>query len=130
MSTVRRLLTAALEGAGFAAALASYAIPARADAPLALSLAPMQAQSLDVGHKHIVTYFLGERGICRLTLMIADVDDDASVLASRLQLVIEAGRSASLDTAQGASLAFNCDNRAQSMHVTRIDRFVGPHQTN
>lgn len=125
MSTGKRLVAAALGGACLAALL-SASLVARAGEPMALTMAPMRAQSLDVGPKHIVVYFLGDDGSqCRLTLMISDVGDDTTFLASRLQLVVDAGRSASLDTAHGASLAFNCDNRAQTMRVTRIDRFTG-----
>lgn len=118
MKTGNRLLALSLGGLS----LAANANSPRAGEPAALTMSPMQAQSLDVGPKHVVTYFLAGDDHCRLTLMIVDAGDDAYQLASRIQLAVDSGGTARLDTMEGASLAFACDNGAQAMRVTRIER--------
>lgn len=97
----------------------------RADDASTLTMTPMQAQSVDVGTKHLVGFFLGGDGRCRLTLMIADSGDGDAMRASRVQFAVAAGKRARFDTAQGASLAFSCDNGAQAMQVTRFDHPAG-----
>jgi hypothetical protein len=84
------------------------------------------ATSLDTGSKHVVSYFVGSDGACKLTLMISEKQNDEAegTTASRLQLMLEPHNSSRLDVADGKSLEFVCGTVALTMIVSPLDRVV------
>ncbi|MGA8172920.1 MAG: hypothetical protein WB816_19110 [Methylocystis sp.] len=88
----------------------------------ALTMKPRMAASLDAGAKHVVGYFVNADGVCKLTVMIADVvGEDAGPQATQLQLSVEPGRTARFATAEGKALRFICLGRAEAMSATALD---------
>jgi hypothetical protein len=87
---------------------------------------PLGATSLDVGSKHVVSYFLKADGQCKLTLMIADAardeNSEASAQILRVRLMVEPGRPALVDTTEGRLLQFACAPDAQAMNATLLDQ--------
>ncbi|HTO78671.1 MAG TPA: hypothetical protein VMJ31_02725 [Methylocystis sp.] len=84
---------------------------------------PTRAKSLDVGMKRVISYFVSSDGVCRLTAMIADRnDEEASGGAAQLQLLVEPGKTARIATADGNSLRFVCLGRAEAMTATVVNR--------
>ncbi|ATQ70196.1 MULTISPECIES: hypothetical protein [Methylosinus] len=107
-----------------AAALGLAGAPLRAEP--AVTLKPLAAASIDAGPKHMVGYFIGSGGACRLTLMIADAASleqaTPATATTRLVAPIDSGKSAQIDTAVGQTLRFACASDGQAMTVTAIDR--------
>ncbi len=78
---------------------------------------------MDLGSKHLVGYFVVADNACHLTVMIAEREsDDVAAPASRLQISVEPGKSARVDTQDGATASFACDSAAQAMRVEKADR--------
>jgi hypothetical protein len=121
MKAGERILALALGGALSFAASA----PLRAETPWPLAMRPLYAVSLDAGPKHVVSYFLTAERQCKLTLMIADgpTNGDASgEPAARVQVSIDAGKTARVDSAEGKTLEFVCRQDAQGMTASSVDR--------
>src|SRR5208337_505659 len=116
MKTGARFFAFALAGALACANVPLHSEEARSP----LKMKPMKAVSLDVGDKHVVSYFLNDGGACRLTLMIADSLDAAPAQPSRVVAAISSSKSARFDTVQGKTLSFSCENGAQSMSVAEL----------
>lgn len=123
MKTGNHLVTAAFAGAlCLATSMGLSAAESRSPA----TMKPLMAKSLDVGSKHIVSYFLNADGRCKLTLMIAEAARDenserpAQVL--RLRLMVEPGRAALVDTTDGRLLQFACEPDAQAMNASLLDQ--------
>jgi hypothetical protein len=89
-----------------------------------VTMRPLMAASLDTGSKHVVSYFVGADGACKLTLMISEKQNDEAegTTASRLQLMLEPHKSSRLDVADGKSLEFFCGTAALTMIVSPLDR--------
>lgn len=123
MKAAKRIVAAALGGT---LCLAAGAGLSAADPTAFLSMKPGMAASFDVSAKRLVGYFLNAGGVCKLTLMMADIADIESALPSertaRLQLSVDPGQAARFDTASGQALKFACADKAASMDVTKIDR--------
>lgn len=102
-----------------------------ADAPKLVVLKPMSGpgasiKSLDsmldlkLGSRQAVSYFQNADGLCQVTVMVAeafngvDAPDSTTV---RFQVAIDAGRTARMDTAEGDTLEFVCNRRAEEMSV-------------
>jgi hypothetical protein len=126
--TANRIAAAALGGA---LCLATSLGLAAAESRSPTIMKPLMATSLDVGSKHVVSYFLNADGQCKLTLMIADAagdDDNArSEQILRLRLMVEPGRAALVDTTDGRLLQFACEPNAQAMNATLLDRVAAGH---
>ena len=122
MKAGERILALALGGALSLAASA----PLRAESWSSLAMRPLHAVSLDAGAKHVVSYFLTSEKQCKLTLMIADrlANDNEAPLepAARVQVAIDAGKAARVDSAQGNAIEFACRPDAQGMTAATIDR--------
>jgi hypothetical protein len=92
---------------------------------------PLMATSLDVGSKHVVSYFLNADGQCKLTLMIADAardeNSEPSAQILRLRLMVEPGKAALVDTTDGRLLQFACERDAQAMNATLLDQIAAGH---
>jgi hypothetical protein len=110
---------------GAALSLAATA-PLRAEPHAPLTLKPMAAASLDAGSKHMLGYFVGTEGACRLTLVIVDTanaeEATPATLATRVVMPIDNGKSAQIDTAASKTLRFACGSNGRAMTVTTIDR--------
>jgi hypothetical protein len=124
------MVTAALGGA---LCLATSMGLSAAESRSGVTLKPLMAKSLDVGSKHVVSYFLNADGQCKLTLMIADAardeDSEPSAQILRLRLMVEPGRAALVDTTEGRMLQFACDPGAQAMNATLLDQVAARRDT-
>ena len=125
MTTAARIIAAAFGAALCLAVSAGLS----AAAPWSMqTVKPATASSYDAGREHIVSYFLNEEGVCKLTLLISEVVDEAMTESdgrvTRLQFSVEPGRAASLEAADGKAMRFACLGRAQSMSVTKTDRLA------
>jgi hypothetical protein len=118
MKTAKRMVTAVFGGA---LCLAASMDLSAAESRSPTTMKPLMAASLDVGSKHVVSYFLNAGGQCKLTLMIADAARDENSERSeqilRLRLVVEPGRPALVDTTEGRRLQFACEPNAQAMNA-------------
>jgi hypothetical protein len=125
VKTGKRIVIAAFGGA---LCLATSTGLSAAESWSPATMKPLMATSLDVGSKHVVSYFLNADGRCKLTLMIADAARDESSESSaqilRLRLMVEPGRAALVDTTDGKLLQFACEPGAQAMNATRLDRIA------
>jgi hypothetical protein len=100
--------------------------PLRAEPITPVTLKPLAAASIDAGPKHMVGYFIGSEGACRLTLMIADAPNLEQATpgtgTTRLVVPIDSGKSAQVDTSVSKTLRFACAPNGEAMTVTTIDR--------
>jgi hypothetical protein len=120
MSKASRMTATAL---GFALAFGAGASFAADEKWESTMMKPSQAKSLDVGTKHVVSYFVRAEGACRLTAMIADRGgEEATSGAAQLQLVVDPGNAARIATADGNSLRFDCLGSAEGMTATVVNR--------
>ena len=88
-------------------------------------LQPSKGISLYAGSKHAVGYYLQAANSCALTLMLADItspEDDLVPTAARVQVTIEPGRTALVDTVDGPSLEVACAAAAKSLQVRSVER--------
>ncbi|PWB79452.1 MAG: hypothetical protein C3F11_20765 [Methylocystaceae bacterium] len=88
------------------------------------TMKPLAAVSLDAGAKHVIGYFVSAEGACKLTLAVHEGGESAPFSTSRLQVSVDAGKSAKFDTAEGKSLLFTCRPSAQTMTAAAIDRLA------
>src|SRR5262249_3145868 len=98
------------------------------DPALPLTMKPLQGVSFDIGTKRTVSYFLSDGAACKLTLTVADVIDDDEVnglTATRMTVSVQTGKLAYLDTADGKSLEFKCQEGAQAMSIEVAKRAGG-----
>lgn len=82
------------------------------------------AASLDVGSKHIVSYFLAANGACSVTVLIgdkADAEGDNSSIGTRVKFDVAGGSTARTDTAEGKSLEIGCARGAATMSIRPVD---------
>jgi hypothetical protein len=120
--------------AGVLAMAALGAVQAGDDTPVWRTMKPLHAISFDVGRKHVFSYFLRKNGLCELTMMVTDRPDEASegdeiptLTTTRFKAVINGGKTARLDTADGKSLEYTC-TVIQLMTVRKVHRvaFTAP----
>ena len=122
MTTGKRILTAAI---GAALCLATTVSLSAAGSRSPTVMRPLKAISLDVGSKHVVGYFLNTEGQCKLTLMIADAQDEAaepSAQILRLRLMVEPGKAALVDATEGRPIQFACKSDATAMTASLLDQ--------
>jgi len=94
-----------------------------------MTVKPLMSVSLYAGPKHIVGYFLSADNRCKLTLMIAERSDEekdasSAAQASRIQVAVDVGAAARLDTGEGKALQFLCEQGAQAMTASSVDRIA------
>ena len=89
---------------------------------------PLYAVSFDVGRKHVLSYFLSKNGLCDLTILVTDRPDELvegdvipTLTTARVKAVIDGGKSAHVDTAEGKSLEYACGTDAQAMSVREVN---------
>ena len=94
-----------------------------------MTVKPLMSVSLYAGPKHIVGYFLSADNRCKLTLMIAERSDEekdssSAAQASRIQVAVDVGATARLDAGEGKALQFLCEQGAQAMTASSVDRIA------
>ena len=123
MKTGQRTVAIAFSGA---LSLATSAGLSAAKSWSPVTMKPLMAASLDVGTRHVVSYFLTSDGRCKLTLMMAEEArndaDGPTALASRLLVMVDAGGTARFDTADSGAVQFDCKADAQAMTMSTVDR--------
>ena len=106
-------------------ALAAPAAVATADeSGVPAKMTPRHGISFDVGSKRAISYFLGEGGICNLTVLMADASavDDVKGAATRVTMPVIPTRAARIDTAEGKTLEFKCAPAAAAMSVRVLEQ--------
>jgi hypothetical protein len=97
-----------------------------------VAMKPLQAVSLDLGSRHVVTYFVTREGRCDLTVLTAARFEENAVAApgdvQRLRFRVDSSSSALLDSPQGGSLQFACARDASALTLTRVDRVAALRQ--
>jgi hypothetical protein len=75
--------------------------------------------STTIGANQAVSYFQNDNGRCKVTVMIIGVSEAALADsgAVRLQVVLDVGEAARMDSVEGTSLEFTCRDRAQLLTV-------------
>lgn len=114
---------------GVVAALASVVVltgaaSAFADEANGMKMTPRHGISFDIGSKRAVSYYLGEGGICNLTVLMADSNslDEVKGAATRVNIPVIPTRKARIDTAEGKTLEFKCAPSASAMSVRVLDQ--------
>jgi hypothetical protein len=111
-----------------ATALAAFGAAARAqETPHARAVGETHAVTLNVGSKHMVSYFIAANGACDVTLMVGDAatpEGDGGSIGTRVKFVVPSGMLARTDTAEGKSLEIACAPGAKSMSIRPVDLMV------
>jgi hypothetical protein len=110
----------ALAAASFLAIAPAGADPFHVEPFHAQAFRPMQAVSGEFSGRHVLAYFVKAADACKLTLMI----DAAAAPASRLQISVDAGAQAALDSADGKTLRFGCAAGAMTMTLAYLERLA------
>jgi hypothetical protein len=119
-------MSAITRSAGVAALLALSALlgaGSAASQAVAAEFKPLHGVSLHLGSKHAVGYFLADRGVCQLTLVVGEElkgDELLALTPARFRAAIEAGRHARFDTGEGTELLFSCAPGATAMSVVSL----------
>ena len=104
MKSGNPIVAAALGGALCLATSANLS----ADESWSVTMKPLMAASFEAASNHIVGFFVNANGLCKLTVMIGEAREASETPASRLQLIVEPGRRARFDAADGDTLQFAC----------------------
>ncbi len=86
--------------------------------------------NINVGSKQAVGYFLNEKGLCNLTLMVADAfngEDVPNLSTVRFDAAIDPGKSARIAPEPGRSLEFTCQADALAMTVAGDSQIASGH---
>ena len=87
-------------------------------------LKPNAGVSFDIGNSHAMTYFVAEKGVCNLTMVLAEiVADDAlpTSAGTRFNVSVDGGKHARIDTAEGKSVEFTCAPGATMVNLRKLD---------
>jgi hypothetical protein len=109
-------------------ALGSAGASEAGEASQPLTMKPLHGVSFDVGTKRAVSYFLSERGQCKLTLIVADqMKDDTppNDTPVRFEATIDAGNGTRFDTPEGKGLQFECKPGSLAMSVIELHQVAG-----
>lgn len=91
-----------------------------------VTLKPLAAASFDAGQKHVLSYFVGSSGACRLTVIVFDAPSleaaGTTTATTRFIVPISSGSSANLDTAVAKTLRFSCSADAGAVTVSTSER--------
>jgi hypothetical protein len=116
-------MSAITRSAGVAAVLALSALLGAGSAASqagTVEFKPLHGVSLHLGSKHAVGYFLADKGVCQLTLVVGEElkgDELLALTPARFRAAIEAGMHARFDTGEGTELLFSCAPGATAMTV-------------
>jgi hypothetical protein len=90
------------------------------------TIAPNQQIGLDAGPEHISGVFRPAQGGCALSVTMVESfvseNDPTGLPAERMQVTVEPGKPAVLDTEQGEQARFECLPGAQAMKATVYDQ--------
>lgn len=117
-----RVLAAVVPASLAVAVLGTGIATARVEPTDVATYRPAEAIHYVLGSKRAVGYFVGQKGECRVTLMIAEaVDPDAATptSAARLRLAMLPGQSASFGSADGGDVMLTCGARAETIEAKR-----------
>ncbi len=118
---MKKLLAVAAGGAALATivALAAAGVGAAnaAEADGMRSYASRQAITHNFGSKHAVGYFAPQNGACALTMFLVEVEDGYASSPTRIAIMVKAGESALLSSAEGQSLEVKCRQDAAAVEV-------------
>jgi hypothetical protein len=117
MKSGNPIVAAALGGALCLATSANLS----ADESWSVTMKPLMAASFEAASNHIVGFFVNANGLCKLTVMIGEAREASETPASRLQLIVEPGRRARFDAADGDTLQFACKPGAREMTATKLE---------
>lgn len=126
MTAGKRIFALAL--AAVLSLTAGVALHAEPYGPVAVpvTLKPLAAASFDAGRKHVLSYFVGGGGACRLTVIVFDAptleEATPATATTRFIVPISSGSSANLDTAVAKTLRFACSDDAGAVTVTSSER--------
>ncbi len=97
-----------------------------ADAKIAETIAPNQQIGLDAGPEHISGVFRPAQGGCALSVTMVESfvseNDPTGLPAERMQVTVEPGKPAVLNTEEGEQARFECLPGAQAMKATVYDQ--------
>lgn len=97
-----------------------------ADAKSAETIAPNQEIGLDAGPEHISGVFRPAQGGCALSVTMVESfvseNDPTGLPAERMQVTVEPGKPAVLNTEEGEQARFECLPGAQAMKATVYDQ--------
>jgi len=97
-----------------------------ADARASETVAPNQEIGLDAGPEHISGVFRPAQGGCALNVTMAESflseNDPTGLPAESMQVTVQPGKLAVLNTEQGEQARFECLPGAQAMKATIYDR--------
>lgn len=125
----KRPLMAAAASCAAVICVAQAAIPAHAeDRSAGKIVKPLAAFSVGIGSKQVVGYFVADAHDCNLTLIMADAitgdsmasDEVPKSTPMRIQQTIASNTKTRMDTSEGQSLEFNCQNGAAAMSVRKL----------
>lgn len=95
------------------------------------TMKPLYAVSVDVGRKHVLSYFLNKIDHCDLTLMVTDRpskvpdgDEIPKLSTARFTAAIDGGESARFDTGEGKALEYACATSARTMRVREVNQIA------
>jgi hypothetical protein len=86
---------------------------------------PIQSLRYDFGSKSMSGYFVDQAARCVVMLMVSekgDPDTAPSTTAARVRLMLNPGQVAGLDSEEGRSLNFTCDEDAAALVVDYGER--------
>jgi hypothetical protein len=86
---------------------------------------PIQSMSYEFGSKAMRGYFVSQGSVCVVTLMIierSDLESPSPKTATRVRLMLDPGQIAGLDSEEGRSLNFTCEEEAASLVVDYGER--------
>jgi hypothetical protein len=125
MNTTRNIAIAiAAALTGLFAVSQGHAAPAAQEVAL-LAMKPLQALTFERGGEHIVSYYLSDNGRCRLYVTrAADSGETHSFIATRYELVIQAGKATRFASEAGNAYEFACASGALAMNVSPLERLA------
>lgn len=95
--------------------------------PAVHTMKPLHGISFDIGSKRAVSYYLSDRGQCKLVLTLAAVpnwNDVPSFLSTRFEAAIPGGKATRFVSDEGKAIEFTCQANAQAMSVNPVDNLA------
>lgn len=90
---------------------------------------PLYAVNFDAGQKHVLSYFLSKNGLCDLTVMVTDRPSEhpegdviPALHTQRFKALINAGKAARLDTAEGKAFEYECERGALAISIREVNQ--------
>jgi hypothetical protein len=112
--------------AGVLVALTAVNTPARAD-DLTLNLGPVgphEPMIAMVGSKRVIAFYVPGNGGCNVQAVIWNGDDTAATTAAGFRVSLNAGQTASIDSAENKSLTLKCGDYAENLAAVDTDHQV------